>query len=179
MGSPASNATQKSPLREEFAVNGDSGDDAGLRGGEFRGVGQDDVNKVSFMPQDESQDALNDAPHDNAVKGERHERSVPPTGAESVLGSRDWYLGQNHKLFSILKYILPLFALTLLALGYSLFRDGEVKSFVVTPDFRVMEMPPLSEPYLITESRQLGGGSSPRSHGFRLPPLEKEAHGSA
>jgi intracellular multiplication protein IcmL len=79
--------------------------------------------------------------------GDREEDlKIPPHGTEVVIESRNWYLGQNEKLFKVLTITA---AVLLISLGlnayFSIFRP-QPKYFAVTRDLRVLEMPPLSEP---------------------------------
>jgi intracellular multiplication protein IcmL len=79
-------------------------------------------------------------------------KRISPYGAEHVIGSRDFLISQNRKLFSIINCLLLAFVLVLGALIYLWVTQlGEVKYFAVTPDLRVMEMNSLEEPFLSSE----------------------------
>jgi intracellular multiplication protein IcmL len=75
-------------------------------------------------------------------------------GVEVVIESRDWYLGQNRRLFKVLSYALPILLLSLALNFWQVAKRPEPRYFAVTRDLRVMDMPPLSEPAI--ESRSLG-----------------------
>jgi intracellular multiplication protein IcmL len=68
-----------------------------------------------------------------------------PHGVELVIESRDWYLGQNEKLFRILLLIGSVLILSLLANGWLILSRPEPRYFGVTRDLRILETPPLSE----------------------------------
>jgi intracellular multiplication protein IcmL len=77
---------------------------------------------------------------------------VTPSGAEYVIGSRDFYISQNRKLFTVIKYLLPILVIFLVLFTYFVLREeGRVRYFAVTPDLRVMEMSSLTEPYISSE----------------------------
>jgi intracellular multiplication protein IcmL len=77
-----------------------------------------------------------------------------PHGAELVIESRDWYLGQNLRLFRVLFFLCPILLISLGIDAWQTVFRPEPKYFAVTGDLRVMEMPPLSEPAI--ENRSLG-----------------------
>jgi intracellular multiplication protein IcmL len=77
-----------------------------------------------------------------------------PHGAELVIESRDWYLGQNSRLFKVLMFVFPIILLSLALNVWQVVFKPEPRYFAVTQDLRIMEMPPLSEP--VIENRSLG-----------------------
>jgi intracellular multiplication protein IcmL len=74
-----------------------------------------------------------------------------PGGAEYVLGSRDYLVEQNKKLFCVIKLCLPMLVLSIALAFFLAVKGSEVRYFAVTPDLRVMEMGSLSEPFITSE----------------------------
>jgi intracellular multiplication protein IcmL len=74
-------------------------------------------------------------------------------GAELVIESRNWYLGQNQKLFKVLFLLTVLLLFSFFLNGWQIVFRPEPRYFAVTHDLRILEMPPLSEP--VVESRSL------------------------
>ncbi|MDR2387557.1 MAG: DotI/IcmL family type IV secretion protein, partial [Deltaproteobacteria bacterium] len=94
-------------------------------------------------------------PRANQVEPKASEKDLyQPHGAEVVIESRDWYLGQNRRLFKILLFICPIILLSLALNAWQVVFKPEPRYFAVTQDLRIMDMPPLSEP--VIESRALG-----------------------
>ncbi|MDR1165862.1 MAG: DotI/IcmL/TraM family protein [Deltaproteobacteria bacterium] len=73
-------------------------------------------------------------------------------GAELVIGSRDWLIGQNLKLFGIIKFLCPVFCLFALVSALAIFYENEPKYFAVSDDFRLLEMKALTEPHLSSQA---------------------------
>jgi intracellular multiplication protein IcmL len=75
-----------------------------------------------------------------------------PHGSELVIESRNWYLGQNERLFKVVLFLCPILLLSLALNAWQFFSQKDPKYFAVTRDLRVLEMPPLEEPVIESQA---------------------------
>jgi intracellular multiplication protein IcmL len=97
--------------------------------------------EVQDEVQDEVQADLSGVLHGDQVEVESH-------GVELVMESRNWYVGQNERLFKVILLVCTICLLCLAFIFYLYFTWPKPTYFAVTEDLRIMEMPPLSEPLI-------------------------------